>query len=157
MSVHYLIDGYNAVYQIPNLLRGSLQESRESLVRLVEQDCPQGSSRNLVTIVFDGQPGVGINAYAVAPKILFTENETADEAIKKIVERADLKKNIIVVTDDKEIQFYVRQFGAKVLAVKDFFLRKPGKKKKDFQRSITNTEECQINQELKKVWLKKGE
>ena len=105
--------------------------------------------------MFDGQPGITSGVYALTPKVLFTENETADEAIKKIVEKSDLKKNIVIVTDDKEIQFYVRQLGAKVLSVEGFFLRKADKRKVYFRRSITNTEEYQINQELKEVWFKK--
>ncbi|MDP8264991.1 MAG: NYN domain-containing protein [Candidatus Aceula lacicola] len=156
MSVHYLIDGYNAVHRIPNLLKDSLQESRNNLVGFIENNRPQGSVKNLVTIVFDGQPGIAAHVYGLIPKVLFSENETADEAIKRIVEKSDLKKNIVVVTGDKEIQFYVRQLGAKVLSVEDFFLRKlDNKRKVDFHKPIANTEEYRINQELKEVWLKK--
>ena len=38
-----------------------------------------------------------------------------------------------------------------------FFIKKPDEKKKGPRTPITSMEECQINQELRDVWLKKDQ
>ena len=51
MSLQYILDGYNITNQIPTFTFKNLQDSRDTLARLVEIYQPQGSRFNQVTIV----------------------------------------------------------------------------------------------------------
>jgi predicted RNA-binding protein with PIN domain len=118
-----------------------------------------GSPRNEMTVVFDGQSGIAYPKKPSAIKVLFSSDETADDLIKRIVERVENKKNIYVITDDKALGHSVRDFGAKTLSVKDFFGKKqksnsiPGTKSLAEPKDISTAVEFKINDELKKIWL----
>src|SRR3989338_5991790 len=108
MSLHYLLDGYNIIHQIPKLANGTLEEQRQKLIAYIEQLRPQGSPSNQVTIVFDGQPQMMQSLMRSPVKVTFSQNESADDKIKKLVYEAGNKKNIVVVTNDRDIQYAVR-------------------------------------------------
>ena len=160
MALHYLLDGYNIIHKIPGLDSKKLESQRENLIYLIQARSPQGSRKNAVTIVFDGQPGFGgFDIAAKYPRVIFTSGETADDRIKKIVEQAKNKKNIVVVSDDKEIQFYVRSLGAKIMAVADFLsmaetqVSAPLLKAKNIPRNL----EREITSEMEQIWIKKDD
>ena len=167
MSLHFVLDGYNIIKQIPDLAKLKLEEGRESLFRVLEQDRPQGSMKNKVTVVFDGQANIGGFQRGSFLEIIFSCDESADDKIKKIVSHHENKKNVTVVTDDKEIKFYVRALGAKVISVDGFLNQIKSHrdetyrlKKKISQRerkTISRSLEYKINAEFEEIWLgKKG-
>lgn len=168
MSLHYLLDGYNIIKQIPELAPKKLEDGRRALVRAIEVHQPQGSSQNSVTIVFDGQPGIfgAVNTSIV--RVIFSEGESADDKIKNLVEQSHSKKNMVVVTDDRDIKFAVRPGGVRVMAVKEFWAKMvPKKLQREFSRtiskirereeekSISKTLEHKITSEFEKIWLEK--
>ena len=164
MAVHYILDGYNVIHKIPSLVAGTLEARREGLIRILEVENPQGSVRNAVTIVFDGRAGMGVRHESTKVRIIFSCDETADEKIKEMVESADLRKNIVVVTDDKAIRFYVRKLGAQFFSVEQFFGKGrrgggiPGdevKKQSTEKKEIPHGLEQQITSELEDIWLKR--
>ena len=57
MSLHYILDGYNILKQIPAFNDLSLEDGRRGLMRWIETQRPQGSVNNTVTVVFDGESG----------------------------------------------------------------------------------------------------
>src|SRR5437762_110274 len=120
MSLHYLLDGYNIIHQMPGELPGKLEDQRLKLIRYLEIHQPQGSSRNQITIVFDGKFGVFGSAESGTIKVVFSKDETADELIKSMVDAAANHKNIVVVSDDRSVQYAVRALGAQVKAVSEF-------------------------------------
>ena len=165
MSLHYILDGYNILQQIPKLALRKLESGREGLVSLLEIYRPQGNKNNPVTIVFDGKVGLAYRPQSSTVKILFSENESADDRIRHIVSNLARKKQTIVVTDDRELQASIRILGAQVLAVKDFLAQtkrdefmppsqKIQKKKKEEEKHISKTLEYTINDEFSKIWLK---
>ncbi len=163
MSLHFLIDGYNLIKRNPAFASKSLEDGRQSFVGFIERDRPQGSIRNQVTVVFDGKPGMYGFPAAHEIKVLFTEYESADDLIKRSVEGSKNKKDIVVVTDDRQLMLYVRGCGASVMSGGDFFKRAkagktPAKGKgpsADRSKVITSTFEHAVNQEFEKIWLKK--
>ena len=173
MSLHFLLDGYNIIKQIPELAPKKLEEGRLSLVRLIETHQPQGSLHNNVTIVFDGQPGIWGKVSSSRVKVIFTETESADDKIKSLVEDSSFKKNIVVVTDDKDIKFAVRRMGATVIGVQEFWSRIQSKsaspklfpkqtnrrdrKDKEEEKIISKTLEYKITSEFEKLWLGNGD
>lgn len=163
MALHYILDGYNVIYKIPSLAAGTLEERREGLIRILEIQNPQGSIRNSVTIVFDGRSGMGVRHESTKVQIIFSCDESADEKIKEMVESAALRRNTVVVTDDKAVRFYVRKLGAQILPVAEFFGKGRGPAGGPAQKGKTPPEkkeipyglEQQITSELENIWLKK--
>lgn len=141
----------------------SAQRSR--LVQLIESSHPQGSTNNSVTIVFDGYPGPWQPNQSSSVKSLFAMQVSADDKIREMVSLSNNRSNIIVVTDDRSVQYSVRALGAKILSVPDFLAKMPGKKAGSKQRKspqdepkgkyIPETLQSSITQELEAIWLKK--
>ena len=108
-------------------LRLVLLQIRNHRISLAqEQSCfiercrPQGSLNNKVTVVFDGNEDIFGGMESATVKILFSRGEEADDKIKRIVAQAKNPKDIIVVTDDRDIQYAVRALRAKVSSVQSF-------------------------------------
>ena len=167
MSLHYVLDGYNIINLIPDLTTLSLEDRRERLCRLIESQRPQGSLKNKVTIVYDGRSGFSSSSQSSSVKTIFSSRESADETIKKLVADAEHKKNIVVVTNDREIQYFVRALGAQVIDATEF-LRKttalPKTAKKTIaakwnlvyeKKHISKTLEEKITSEFTDIWLRK--
>ena len=134
-------------------------------MRLVAVNRPQGSVKNTVTIVFDGKYGIIGTADDTHVKVIFSRGESADDTIKKIVSGAAHKKNIIVVTDDRDIQYAVRAMGAKIMSVEEFLTKskaagqpRPGAataaRGKETGKHISKTVEFKITSEFEKIWLR---
>ena len=142
------------------------EDGRASLVKIIEKENPQGSSANQVTILFDGRPGRIDTPGTVKVKIIFTDEQSADDRIKRIVAEASHKKSYIVVTDDREVRYYVRSLGAKVLKVTEFLSKVKSHQDKQYSEqksAITEREtklippsvQDKITNELEQVWLNK--
>jgi len=166
MSLCYILDGYNITAQIPSLSLKNLRGSREGLVRLIDLYHPEGSERNEVIVVFDGKPGMIGRDEGRGTKVLFSENESADDKIRNLVENSRRKKEIVVVTDDRDLALSIKLLGASALPVKDFLskvkredpeqeLPKAGRQKREDEKKISKTLEYKITDELEKIWLKK--
>lgn len=166
MSLHYIIDGYNVIKQVSHLADLKLKNGRNSFVRILQTYRPQGSLKNKVTIVFDGNKDVSTSSDRVKKsssniEIIFSENETADDKIKKMVRKVANPKILVVVTDDKDIQYSVRGCGAKIQTVKQF-LKPISKKAKPITKpdytiikdkpSLSNEKAMKITKELQDIW-----
>ncbi|MBI3617694.1 MAG: NYN domain-containing protein [Candidatus Omnitrophica bacterium] len=157
MSLHYLLDGYNIIHQMPPL--NKLEDQRQQLIQWIESRAPQGSLRNTVTVVFDGRSDVwGGGAVPSPVQIIFSREESADEKIIRMVEEAAHKKSVVVVTDDRSLQYSVRALGAKVSGVQTFLgqgapvpVRRP-----ESGKDISKTLEHKITSEFTKIWLPGG-
>ena len=95
-------------------------------------------------------------------QVIFSRGESADDLIKKIVEQYPFKKNLVVVSNDKDIKLYVRALGAGVLSVKEFLgsdLKKSkGSSKGQSQpatgKHISLTDQARITKEMEGIWIK---
>ena len=158
MSLHFIIDGYNLIKQTPVLNKINLKDSREALVRFLKVYRPQGN--NPVTIVFDGKEG---SFYSPQPadacaRVIFSQNQSADDKIKWLVENSNNPKNIVVVTNDREIRDFSRQFQAQIKTVEEFLRRFNPAAKKEVSAEkdrLSPLVEAEITQEMKRLWLKK--
>ena len=117
MSQHYLLDGYNIIKQTSALNRGTLEAQRQALLNWIVACSPQGSLQNPVTVIFDGKDEFFGSHVSGSVQVIFSRGESADDLIKKIVEQYPFKKNLVVVSNDKDIKLYVRALGAGVLSV----------------------------------------
>jgi len=159
MSLHYLLDGYNIIHQMPTLIQLELDQQRLSLVRHIEQYNPQGSSRNSITIYFDGRPGRAQPIVSTSVKIIFTQDRSADDRIKQAVKSSANSRRLVVVTDDRDIQYSICAHGARVVTVAEFLGRltrkNAGTAAEGPVKKIDPSAQEEINDELKSLWLKK--
>jgi predicted RNA-binding protein with PIN domain len=162
MALHYILDGYNIVKNLAALADRKLEDGRGGLVELISRHRPQGSLNNNVTIVFDGQAQMGGGFYQQSGiRIIFSSSRSADDKIKELIDQAKLPKTCVVVTNDREIQYYVRAAGAQVMTVENF----TGRLKPDYLRvkkvvaaedkQISKFTELKINEEMQDIWLKR--
>ena len=162
MSLHFVIDGYNLIKQTPGLNKSSLELSRASLIQFIKVSRPQGSQNNRVTIVFDGQANASISwpSYQDSgTRVIFSQGMSADEKIKELVEAADNPKNIVVVTNDRDIQICVKSFQARVKTVQEFtsaFKASPLNNSPENRLSLSAQAAAKITDEMKQLWLKHG-
>ena len=159
MSLQYIIDGYNIVHHHDFAkARKKNQDPKKALSDFIRINRLTGSEKNKVILVFDGYPEAEEKKQENQINIIFSRSQTADEKIKKIVEASGDRKNIIVVSDDKEIRFAVKGLGVKCLSVEEFISPKEKKmrvKTADISKvELTYAQIQQINQEFKKIWLK---
>ena len=126
-----------------------------------------GSPKNKITVVFDGYPNLSSQKLDEEDiNVIFSQEETADSRIKKMAETQGNPKNTVVVSDDKEIKFFVRAVGARSLGVEEFI--HPVSKYKDglnrkkklesedrdlLKPELSHSQIGEINQELRKIWL----
>ena len=173
MSIHYLLDGYNVIHQMPLALdQTKLEDQRWCLVRFIEQYRPQGSINNPVTVVFDGSVDVFGGMKSSVAKILFSQGESADDMIKEIVGQAKNTKDIVVVSDDRDIQYAVRALGARISGTRAFIdkakvskkmdthkVARPAKKgsvkdsSSEQEKYILKSDEFKITSEFSRIWL----
>ena len=77
MSLHYLLDGYNIIHQIPSLIAlDKLEDRRNGLVRFIERNKFRGSVNNKITVVFDGKFGHWGNESTPYVKVIFSKHWT---------------------------------------------------------------------------------
>ena len=120
-----IIDGYNLLHKIPNLVRlvdTDLERARDLLVSRLVGYRAQKNAR--ITVVFDGRgpqlsPPGGRSATGV--EVVFSRApENADARIKAMITREKNPRSCTVVTSDNSIRIHVRDFGAKVVSAADF-------------------------------------
>jgi hypothetical protein len=161
MSLQYIIDAYNIINN-PQFrpVSKSVLNVQQALADFIRFNKLAGSKNNKVILVFDGYPPVGQGVPEEEGLVcLFSRKIEADELIKKIVEESAQPKNIIVVSDDKEVRLMSRFLHAQVCGVDEFICGKKGGKfvlagesdAADFKLSYSKMQK--INAELKKKWL----
>jgi predicted RNA-binding protein with PIN domain len=148
MSQHYVVDGYNLLYALPEMPAGSWEDKRNSLLKSLLDRRPHGANR--LTVVFDSREGFGNREMHQTIEVIFTAGETADEWITAFVRKTPQPRSVIVVTDDKGLQRMIRGTGAKSLGAKEFWSRVPTARS---QPSPPTEELKDITEELKKKWL----
>jgi len=163
MSLQFIIDGYNLIkHPLAAQAFRSSADSRIQLISLIKNKKLTGSLKNKVTIVFDGYPDSHNPIEDSGMDIVFSRRISADEFIKKILESYASKKNIVVVSDDREIKYFAKDSGAKALGIGEFIapvsrqkeLRRRGENLMQEEAKVNYTQMSKINAELKKLWLK---
>ena len=159
MSLYYIVDGYNVIHSYRDRFPGSIEMARDKLLSQISVKRPQGSSRNRIKVIFDGQAGVtGPSQSGI--DVAFTSGSEADDLIRKLVASDRNPKQIVVVTDDRAIIRDVSVKGASVMPTAEFLgkLFDAKRRKRKFQHPESGFEPRQItdiNKELEELWVKK--
>lgn len=116
---HYIIDGNNLLGKIPsfkNLQKSNKQASREKLAFLLGRYFV--NKKVSVDLHFDGYLNEVIKVSGM--KINYSGSLTADERIKKEIERNKNPKNLTVVTSDSNLVEFARVCSCSVIKSEDF-------------------------------------
>ena len=158
MSLQYVIDGHNITKH--NAFTRNIKtrlDLRNALLPFIKNNHLTGSPKNAIIIVFDGYPDAFCQSGSGSDEVIFSFDISADEKIIKLLEKSPRRQDTVVVSDDRELRFLVRSLGAKVMGVEDFILPKEkGRKIKtdEAETELTFIQKHDINEELKKIWLK---
>jgi len=158
MSLQYVIDGYNIINHPAFIRSSALKKSgdnRLALIRFIIANKTFKNPHNSVTVVFDGFCAESRQYNDCGVKVIFSGEISADEAIKKILESSPKRGNIIVVSDDRQIQLFTRLQRAKAMSVEEFIPQpKPSAAHQESVKLELNyTQIEKINKELRKLWL----
>jgi predicted RNA-binding protein with PIN domain len=149
----YLIDGFNLFHQISELERST--SPRGDLIQFIRANRLTGSRNNKIIIVFDGHqtPDTPMEREY---KILFSNDRTADDVIKDKISKSKNKRQLIVVSDDREIRDHAKMEGAISMRIQDFLKKGAAreKRKSSDERDINPSKMIEITEELKKIWVK---
>lgn len=168
MSLAFIIDGYNLVKH--RVLAGAIRKTTSgrqgtgselaSLIQIIRLDRLTGSARNRVTIVCDGYRPHNAPEPADPFEIVYSCDDSADDCIVRLVDKAGRPGNLVVVSDDRQIQAAAKMRGCSVLGVEEFCGRNAAKKKAASGREQEDTGKLsysdmeRINKELREKWLK---
>ncbi len=161
MPLHYVIDAYNIINHTAFIpARKKIKDPQKTLIEFIKDRKSGRKSKNQFTVVFDGYPKIAAyNLDEADINIIFSKEETADAKIKRMVEASKSPKNIVVVSDDREIGFFIRSVGASSMSVEEFVgpreERQQIKKEDLIKTELNYSQISRINQELKNIWLKK--
>lgn len=140
----YIIDGNNLIGKISslmNLQKKDKQTSREKLVYILDRYFI--SKKANVTLHLDGHPAGRVSSSKM--KIVYSENLTADEKIKKQISQSKSPRNIIVVTSDSNLAQFAKVCSATVVSSDEFAveINKSGDKfdEESIIKSINNVDE----------------
>ena len=161
MSLQYIIDAYNLINhpEFKPVAKPALN-IQHALADFIRLNGLTGSKNNNLVLVFDGYPPPAEDIPRQNGLLcLFSRRQEADELIKKIVQDSSAPKNIIVVSDDKEVRLTSRFFHAQICNVKEFICGKKSSRSStsakiaadDFKLSYAKMQK--INAELRKKWL----
>lgn len=116
---HYIIDGNNLIGKIKSLhqiQKKNKQQSREKLVFKLSRYFRSGKAS--VSLHFDGFEKDVIRVSGM--KIIYSGSLTADEIIKREIEKSKNPKNIILVTSDSNLAEFGRVCSCQVIKSEDF-------------------------------------
>ena len=131
---HYIIDGNNLIGKITSLHKmqqKDKQHSREKLAFMIDNYF--NDKKAIVTIHFDGFKTFPIKLNNA--KIVYSDSKSADEKIKKQIELANNRKNLVVITSDNNIQDFARVCSCLIMKSEEF-LRTIERKEVDDEKNI---------------------
>lgn len=159
MPSQYIIDAYNITNHITFIpIRKKIRDPQKALLEFLKHQRLYKKSKSKITVVFDGYPQVSAQKLDEADiDVVFSREETADAKIKRLVESSNNPGDIAVVSDDREVQFFIKSAGARAIGVEEFI--NPPKKAQTKNEGLIKPELNysqinKINQELKALWLK---
>ena len=120
-----LIDGFNLIYKFPDLegkmYLSQLNDARAGLLNILKEY--QKITKTKIRVVFDGKrnPGDTIKTERTGTiDVYYSHDYSADYLIKEFIKKDPNPKMATVVTSDKDIQFYVNRFRARISTSEKF-------------------------------------
>lgn len=157
-SKQIIIDGYNLIKSVSEFTCKTVQLSaqREHLIRLLISS-PFLHNKKIV-IVFDGgdvKSSLHLQKYHNI-KLVYSGNQTkADDIIQEMIRSSNNVNNLIIVSNDKEIQFTAKSHGATHIDSHIFWnkIRNVAKQKSSHSQKFEYNNRELTDKEVQK-WLK---
>ncbi len=150
MKPQYIIDGYNMIRRIDFYrakFNQSAEKGRDALV--VQLANFRRNSQSHIIVVFDGDsagnPKSGI-------KTIFSKSQTADDVIKKMVDKDKHLFAITVVSSDLAVMRYAKSCGCEVISSEDFH-KKISTLKNDTMDEFKEKNDPQLSSKEIAQWL----
>lgn len=138
-----IIDGNNVIGKDRKLIKiqkKDKQLSREKLAFRLDNN--YRTTKNKIYLHFDGFKNIPIKTSKI--KIIYSENKTADDMIRRQIENSDNPKNITLVSSDGSLAEFAKVCRCRVIKSEDY-LKDMNKHKKDEEKSkidsMNNVEE----------------
>ncbi len=151
----FILDAYNI---IGRLKKGrSWQDVRRGFLRFLHRHPVTFSKKNRIIVVFDGQRNPDIILEFPSFEVVFSGEETADKRIDRILSRLRPSSGV-VVSDDREVKFYAKKAGIRPVGVDEFisWMSQERGQELDDEKDLRGEEIAEINEELYRLWVKKG-
>jgi predicted RNA-binding protein with PIN domain len=153
-----IVDGYNAVYKIPELARytdRSLEEARNALVDFLNEWRSRRSPSANITVVFDSKDAPHSTARDIhgIRCVFATSRQDADDKIIAIIKHSHSPQKVTVITADNYVTNNCNAHGATVEKPQNYFKRpvsKVSRETEDGDKKIGYTKEREITEILKK-------
>jgi hypothetical protein len=131
MGRSFLVDGYNALHQLFRPPPQGIDECRHAILGLVRAALGRRPGRgagggDVAHVVFDSRGARGGSFGKDGPVSWSYAEGSADDAIVDLVRRneaSDDGRDVVVVTDDRELRGRVKQIGGLALRVREWFDR----------------------------------
>ncbi|MCK5056573.1 MAG: NYN domain-containing protein [Candidatus Aminicenantes bacterium] len=151
----YIIDGNNLIGSSTDI---ALEDpgARKKILEIVRKY--QQSKKRSVIIVFDGEPDGVLHKQPLNEKLTVVYpryGDSADDEIKRILNRYTYFKDVVLVTSDRELKSYARKKGARIINSTQFhyelkrYYRVQGIKESNQQRINARLSDSEIDQWLK--------
>lgn len=118
-----IVDGYNAIYKIPELeelLDVSLEEARNAVTSLAKEYQRRTGGIKEVFVVFDGKNeyrSISFNK----PNQVFSKTGEGDKKVIRLAQDKSGEYHVIVVSDDNYVGNSCRAAGATVIPIRQFY------------------------------------
>lgn len=153
----FLIDGYNFLFRIEGLKKGSLEKRRQHFIAVLDQEL--GCFKTSVFIIFDSSQQMHSYAqcahYEHLDVLYAPKGQSADEYILELIEISRTPKTLTVITSDAGLARQCQALGARTLSIEDFMLLVVKKGEKGVCRPISFQETPAEMERLLKAFEKK--
>ena len=123
MKPHLIIDGYNLIFQFPELRRMLERDLESARDGLVERMISYSESNKIFSIIiFDGdRRSPNMQKQSRYLQVRFSKYpEKADPLIKKMIEKTSRDIPLMIVSSDREIMNFARLYGFKAISSQQF-------------------------------------
>lgn len=146
--IHYIIDGNNLIGKIKSLFvlqNKDKQTSREGLVNILNSYF--AGKKIKLTLHFDGHPNSPL--HLSKGRIIYSENQTADNKIREEINRAKNPKLITLVSSDQSLINYARVNSSSVIKSEKFYKEiensKKGNEETEKVKQLENEKDVFLN------------
>ncbi|MCM8785477.1 MAG: NYN domain-containing protein [Candidatus Omnitrophica bacterium] len=156
--MEYIVDGLNVIKTsfLKKYEKYGIESAQEFLINILERYKNKHSLVE-ITVVFDGKFNASLYQRRKI-KIIFSNEKTADEKIREILENKKNRSSISVVSDDREVQEFTKILGSKSLRVDEFIdIVYPIEKKQpiNLNKDLKYKYKLEIEKELKNFYERK--
>ncbi len=123
--MNIIVDAYNVIFKVPELgdstKKCDIEDLRERFLLVLKKY--KAERKHKLIVVFDGQ-GFGhsnIVKDSGVDVVFSRPGLDADEEIKRLVSNSEHPRQIVVVTEDRDIIHFVKKHGCKVMGPLEFY------------------------------------